>query len=173
MNKLDINSWIANHFRLEDFEERLKSTNNSLEFLWIWTIFEREIISKGVALKEGNMEERIIYSLRETRIECIGVESHIEFFRKRYFDQNDRPTKYLKSLNFSSKYFNDLKCTLLKEECSNEIRIRTLVLIAYRFRCNLFHGGKDPLLWHSFEDVFLMIIHLLMLVIDNQQKPYA
>ena len=170
MNKLNINSWIAAHYNIEDFDERLKSVNNSLEFLWIWTIFEREIIAKGLVQRDGNMEDKIISSLRGTQVSLVDIQAYIDFFKKRYFDCDNKPTKYLKALNFSNKYFNDLKCVLVKGDCSLDIKLRVLVLIAYRFRCNLFHGGKDPLLWRDFEDVFLMIMQLLILIIDNQDN---
>ncbi|RTQ51580.1 hypothetical protein EJV47_07205 [Hymenobacter gummosus] len=166
MDNFNPNAWISKRYGVHNFDQLTKGSN-SMYFVWVYAMFEREVISKG---QGDNMINRILSALTQVHQEYINIDEHILFFRGRYFDKQNKPTKYLKSLRFPKSHFAQLKRALLEEETSKESKIQVLILITYSFRCNLFHGGKDPLLWHGFDDVFSVLIELLTQVIDHQKN---
>ena len=42
VNYFNIKAWVKNYFGLASSDKSFENTNNSLEFIWVWSIFEHK-----------------------------------------------------------------------------------------------------------------------------------
>ena len=64
-----------------------------------------------------------------------------------------------------------MKEILMKIQPSFFEKLSLIFLVIYKFRCNLFHGRKDPLLWKNFDEIFFQINRFLASFLDTKWNP--
>ncbi len=168
VNYFDVKSWVKNYFGLNPSDKNLDNTNNSLEFIWVWSIFEHKYLKDSRNNKSYN--EQLVDISKRIPTSKIGINTTYGFLHNRYF-QKGRTTKFFGDLNFESKWQNLTRDILKKKEPTIEEKLKLILLVLYKFRCNLFHGRKDPLLWKDFDNVFFFLNKFLADLLDLKWTP--
>ena len=87
----DSKAWVKRYFNLNPSDKSLEETNNSIEFIWVWAIFENKY------LKDSRHHESYNNQLKELAlrfpVEKINVDSIYGFFYNRYYP-NKRLTQF-------------------------------------------------------------------------------
>ena len=167
--KFNVKTWVKEYFGLSVNDKSLDNTNNSLEFIWVWSIFEHKYLKDSRTNKSYN--DQLVDISQIFPKSRIDIDSIYGFLHNRYF-QKGKTTKFFGNLNFDDKWKKQIKEILKKKEPSPEEKLKLILLILYKFRCNLFHGKKDPLLWKNFNDIFYYLNSFLanFLYIKKKQK---
>ncbi len=50
----DVKNWVKKYFGLSSSDKTFDNTNNSLEFIWVWSIFEHKYLKDSRANKSYN-----------------------------------------------------------------------------------------------------------------------
>jgi len=166
MEYFDVKKWMQEHFKLSKKVLLENKTNNSLEFVLVWALFENkylkdsgyssynnQLVELSKIIKVGNTELNEIYG----------------FLYNRYFN-NGKTTKYYENLKFKKEWKKTTKEILEKTKPTDEKKLIFILLVIYKFRCNLFHGKKDPLLLKNFEKVFFHINKFLAYLLDIEKN---
>ena len=163
-NYFDIKCWVKQYFGLTKDDTTLDRTNNSLEFLWVWSIFEAKYLKSD---ETQSFNEQLVEFSQKYPVEKIHVDEIYSFFYKRYFC-NGRITQCFKNLGLKKHWSNKLIQILRKQNPNDFEKLELVLLIIYKFRCNLFHGRKDPLLWKNFDKVFYQINKFLADLLEKR-----
>lgn len=164
----DIKSWIKKYFGLHNSDQTFENTNNSLEFIWVWSIFEHKYLKDSRSNKSYN--DQLVEISTKFPIDKIDIDKTYGFLHNRYF-QKGKTTRFFGNLNFDKKWQQLTKEILKKSEPTQEEKLKLILLILYKFRCNLFHGRKDPLLWKNFDNVFFYLNKFIADFLDTKWTP--
>lgn len=165
----DVKNWIKRYYNLYSDDKVIDSTNNSLEFIWVWSIFEHHYLKDSRNHKSFNDQLVDVATNFPTDNFKIDINSPYGFFHNRYFNKG-KTTKFFGNLNFDNKWQKRTKEILKNTNPTENEKLELILLIVYKFRCNLFHGRKDPLLWKNFEIVFFYINKFLSEFLDTKWK---
>ncbi len=160
----DIKTWIKEYFNLTPNDKTFEETSNSLEFLWVWSIFEHKYLKDSRANKSYN--EQLVDLAEKYPKNQIDINTIYGFLYQRYFPHNSL-TRFYNNLKFEKKWHNLSKAILNKNNPTHTEKLTFILLVLYKFRCNLFHGRKDPLLWKNFDKVFYHFNKFLAELLDN------
>ncbi|WP_341226101.1 hypothetical protein [uncultured Arcticibacterium sp.] len=166
-SKFDVKSWVKKYFGLRSTDKTLDNANNSLEFIWVWAIFEHKYLRDSRDFKKYN--DQLIDISAKFPIKKIDIDTMYGFLHKRYF-QKGKTTRFFANLNFDNKWLKLTKAILRKQNPTPEEKLKFILLVLFKFRCNLFHGRKDPLLWKNFNEVFYYINKFLADFLDVKWK---
>jgi hypothetical protein len=100
-NYFDIKIWIKKYFRLNQADKTFDNTNNSLEFIWVWSIFEHKYLKDSRSNNSYN--DQLIDLAAKFPISKIDINTTYGFLYNRYF-QKGKPTKFFGNLNFDNKW---------------------------------------------------------------------
>jgi hypothetical protein len=168
MTEFDIKFWVKKYFGLSPNAKNLDETNNSLGFVWLWSIFESEYLKDSRTNKPYN--EQLIELSTSFPVSKIGVDGIYGFLHNRYF-QHGETTTFYKNLKFDPQLSQQLRAILQKTKPLESEKLKFVLLVIFKFRCNLFHGRKDPLLWNRFDKVFYQINRFLSEFLDLKLSP--
>ncbi len=161
----DIKNWVKKYFGLNASDKTLDNTNNSLEFIWVWSIFEHKYLKDSRTHKSYNDQLFELSSIFP--LDRIDVDTVYGFLHNRYY-QKGKTTRFFKNLNFETKW-QRLTIEILKKQCpTKEEKLQFTFLVLYKFRCNLFHGRKDSLLCKNYNKVFYQLIKFLSEFLDSK-----
>ncbi len=164
----DIKSWIKKYFGLNQSDNTFDKTNNSLEFIWVWSLFEHKYLKDSKTNKSYN--EQLIELADKFPNKKIDIDTIYGFLYNRYV-QNGKTTKNFGDLNFNKDWKNLCQGILKKSKPENKDKLIFIFLVLYKFRCNLFHGRKDPLLWKNFDITFYHFNKFLADFLDTKWNP--
>lgn len=164
----DVKNWVKKYFGLNASDKTFDNTNNSLEFIWVWSIFEHKYLKDSRANKSYN-DQLVDISARFPH-DKIDIDTIYGFLHNRYF-QKGKTTRFFGNLNFDTKWQKLTKEILKKKDPTKEEKLKLTLLILYKFRCNLFHGRKDPLLWKNFDELFYQLNKFLSEYLDVKWIP--
>jgi hypothetical protein len=164
----DVKKWVKKYFELSSSDKYLDNTNNSLEFIWVWSIFEHKYLKYGRDNKSYN--EQLVDLSVKFPSDRIDIDTIYEFLHIRYFKEG-KTTTFLENLNLNTKWQKLIEETLKKKDSTKVEKLKFIFIIIYKFRCNLFHGKKDPLLWNNFDEVFYHINTFLANFLEVKWKP--
>ena len=159
----DIKKWIKKYFGLSPTDTTFERTNNSLEFVWVWSIFEHRYLKDSRINK--SYADQLFDIAAKFPANKIDIDSLYGFLYSRYY-RKGKTTKFFGNLNLESKWRNVAKEVLKKNTPTAEEKMKLILLVLYQFRCNLFHGRKDPLLWKNFDKVFFHLNKFLADLLD-------
>ncbi|MBK7220036.1 MAG: hypothetical protein IPH94_01465 [Saprospiraceae bacterium] len=164
----DVKKWVKKYFGLNVSDKTFDNTNNSLEFIWVWSIFEHKYLKDSRTNK--NYNDQLVDLSAKFPHNKIDIDTIYGFLHKRYF-QKGKTTRFFWDLNFDTKWQKLTKEILKKKDPTKEEKLKLTLLILYKFRCNLFHGRKDPLLWKNFNEVFYQLNKFLSEYLDIKWTP--
>lgn len=163
-NKISIINWLKKYYNLPYTSDAFEKVNNSLDFLWVWSVFEAKFLDHGNDAK--NFGNQMIELAEKYSTKFSESHDTFIFFKNRYFI-NGQFTDYFRSLGLSHNRKNTVESILTTSTPTNSDKLEFLFIVIYKFRCNLFHGLKDPLLWRNFDNVFYQINVFLMKFLDT------
>lgn len=167
-NYFDIKVWVKKYFKLNPSDTTFDNTNNSLEFIWVWSIFEHKYLKDSRTNKSYN--DQLADLSTKYPSNRIDIETLYGFLHNRYF-QKGKPTRFFSSLNFENKWKKVALEIIKKAEPTEIEKLKFIFLVLYKFRCNLFHGRKDPLFWKNFDSVFFHLNKFLADLLDTKWTP--
>ena len=167
-NHFDAKDWIKKYFGLTEISKTFDNTNNSLEFIWVWSIFEHKYLRNSNSSQGYN--EQLICIAKLIPENMISIDTIYGYFHNRYF-QKSKTTRFFNNLNFKTKWQKKTKEILMKIQPTFSEKLSLIFLVIYKFRCNLFHGRKDPLLWKNFDKTFFQINRFLASFLDTKWDP--
>lgn len=126
--------WINHRYATQIAEDDLVSIK---DFSLLWNIFEATVCDTYYT------PEKVFDKLDQNNIDITEFKSNLDYFRNRYVEKENFNNRYY-FLNFRRNDREDIVQKVLKGELSTKNEtILAIVIIVYRFRCNLFHGNKD------------------------------
>lgn len=172
MNEVDIKKWICNKLNIQESYKLENLYNNSfaLNYLLVWTIFERTNFDKFMQVskikKFAKSKKYFIYEL----------ENEFNNFYNRYkiSVEGNQKRKGLCNQeecdNSKCSYFNNCHFLKILKKSSNKItaedKIYFLVYIIYRYRNNMFHGSKELETWEDYREQIEECINIMMKLSD-------
>ncbi len=155
--------WLErNRFYYQIDEARLQSI---FYFSLIWNIYEKKLCNKYGIFKVHPNEHSQKYS---EKIDSDILNTVFAYFKNRYVS-NGKPTEHYISFEFKSESIKSEVFEYLNSENPvNEQKLKSLLLIAFRLRNNLFHGEKEVERLYEQNENFSQINFLLMNLIDNK-----
>ena len=163
----NVKSWMKKYYNLSKGNKMFEKQNSSLEFIWVWAIFENMFfLNDDDSL---TYKKQLIELASKLEINDDNVNKIYGMFYKRYYS-NQILSRFFSNLNLNKGYKNICKEILKKKKPLKVEKLKLILLVIYKFRCNLFHGGKDPLLLNNFEVVFEMINEFLCNVIEENRN---
>jgi len=109
-----------------------------LDFALMWNLFESKFCNRDANV--GCLER--ISTEYVTLINDDIVNDCIEYFSNRYIRNNELNTTF-NSVKIPPSKFELVKSVLIGQTADKKNKIEIILLIAYRFRNNLFHGEKE------------------------------
>ena len=161
--KISIIDWLRRYYNLPYTSDAFENVNNSLDFLCIWSIFEAKFLEHGYNSKK--FSDQMIELAEKYTPTFKEFDDTFIFFKNRYF-VNNHFTDNFRNLGLKSKSKERVVSILSSSLPIYKDKLEILFIVIYKFRCNLFHGSKDPLLWKDFDDVFYHINVFLMKFLD-------
>jgi hypothetical protein len=116
----DIKSWIKKYFDLKQSDNTFDNTNNSIEFVWVWSVFEHKYLKDIRVNKSYN--EQLIKLANKFPNKKIDIDTIYGFLYNRYF-QNGKTTKNFSNLNFDKNWKNLCKGILEKSNPENKDKL--------------------------------------------------
>jgi hypothetical protein len=111
-----------------------------MEFSLLWSLFEAKALDANASAKA--IELLVQRWSKEGKLNGVGLDEHVDYFRDRYFDHDDFIDRFEK-LNFRRNDKADLVKAVLRGEQDGAVEAASaLLIIVYRLRNNLFHGEK-------------------------------
>ncbi len=166
-DQFNLFEWLKIYFNKNEMFEHNEIKAIS-DFSILWNLFENKLCGNNA---NANCFSRIsnIYSTRQPLIAIIN--SSIEYFKERYVDVNSNFKPLFNGLLFRSNDNQELvKDVLLDCRNSTSSKIEALLIIIYRFRCNLFHGSKDIETIHLQNVNFEIINQFLVKLLEENNK---
>lgn len=164
----DVKAWVKRFFNLKQSDKIFDNTNNSLEFIWVWSIFEHKYLKNSENSIPYNSQ--LIDIAEKFNFKNIDINPTYGHLHNRYLKKGE-PTTFFKNLG-SGKKWEKTKRQILqilkKTEPTDIEKLKVILLVLYKFRCNLFHGSKDPLLWKNFDKMFYHLNKFLAAFLDTK-----
>ena len=141
-NYFDVQKWIKGYFNLSLSDRSLDNVNNSLEFIWVWSVFEHKHLKNSQ--NDMSFYDQLVKISNKLYNDDLKVEVNeiYGFFYNRYF-QNKKTTRFFADLNLNRKWNHELKNILTNSNPKELFNLQSIFTVIYTFRCNLFHGGKN------------------------------
>lgn len=141
-----------------------KQFDEILNFSLIWNIFEGKIFDSKFTLYKLN---RII---NESPLNINDFQTFLDYFQNRYTNKEGVNERF-QHLNIRKQEHQELLTkTLLNQEENPYNQIFSLGIIAYRYRCNLFHGIKQFERLNQQIENFEVINDFLFTIIQKLKK---
>ncbi len=166
-NKINIINWLKRYFNLPYTTDAFEKVNNSLDFLWVWSVFEAKFLDHNDGAKKFG--DQMIDLGEKYSTKFSELDDTFKFFFDRYFI-NGQVTDNFNRLGLRSKVRARVESILKASSPTNKDKLQFLFIVIYKFRCNLFHGSKDPLLWKDFDPVFYQINLFLIRFLDTYKN---
>ena len=161
----DVKNWIKNYFGLGNNSTVFENINNSLEFILVWSVFENKYLKDSKDFKSYN--EQLTDFAKAFPLVKLDINTIYGFFYNRFI-QHKKITPYYKDLGLKGETGDTVRKILKNQKPTDLQKLTLILLIIYKFRCNLFHGRKDPLLLKEFDDVFFNINKFLANLLDKK-----
>lgn len=155
--------WINERFEANLTNDDLSVVN---DFLLIWSLFE-----KIACNRQANIECLISFSEEnETLFNSEIIEPIFDYFGNRYYNNGTETERfqYLRLPNQRLRTF--VTNTFINEASSFLDKLKTCLLIVFRFRNNLFHGEKNILTINTQADNFSHANTLLKHLIERKMN---
>ena len=169
--KFSVFDWLKDYELLPKIPICEKKLSSVLPFCLMWNLFESTFCNKNASIKKIKNTATKLHSSNKLMKE--DFDPYLNYFKERYlepplYDCHTNPT--FKKLKFRDNDARKLVASVLKGEKTNcTLLLQALLIIVYRFRCNLFHGEKEVSTLHSQNENFYVANHLLAKVLDLQQ----
>ena len=126
--------WINHRYATQIAEDDLMSIK---DFSLFWNIFEATVCDTYYT------HSKVSLKLADLNLNVTEFQNNLAYFQNRYVENSDLNNRY-SFLHFRDNDNEEIvrKVLLGNTTTSNE-KILAIVIIVYRFRCNLFHGNKD------------------------------
>jgi hypothetical protein len=142
MDAFDEFEWIATFFG-NGVNLKVPDIQRITNFTFLWNMFETHACGQNASFTAiGNAVDRLAsFDIKE-------FEPHLKYFKERYFDDKGGATRYFSGLNWRTTAGDQAakakttEVLTLQNTDPKEI-LKGLLYIMYRFRNNLFHGGKQ------------------------------
>lgn len=110
-------------------------------FSLIWNMFEGLVCNKNAS---ANAFEQAVRHLHQRgKLSIADYDDHLKYFTRRYVDDGKVNHRF-ERLNLRKNDRKQLVRDVLEGRETNEQRvILAMLIIVYRYRCNLFHGEKS------------------------------
>jgi hypothetical protein len=136
-------------------------------FTMVWSIFECHYIGgKGRRKDLVKFLDQADFS----SLKMDTLEENYQYFRNRYVNAgslNDGAGSLYGIDTFTRDF---LRVNLVPREVPDEAKVKSILLISYRFRCNLFHGGKWEMNIDAQLENLMRSILSIMDIVDQMQK---
>lgn len=115
-----------------------------MHFSILWSFFEAKVLDMKAS--SDKIKETVITwkELGQLDLETSSnLLKNLDYFKGRYFRSDGTPTEHFERFEFrSSKEKGFIEKILKGRQTNLEDSVSALLIIAYRFRNNLFHGNK-------------------------------
>lgn len=151
---METKEWLAKALKIENKEdiEKLYNTEFAMNFLLVWTIFERINFDKFVKFEKIKDFSKRSFEMDDE------LEEIFKNFHSRYQEKEKRrqlchktKCKNKKCNSFSECEFKNL-CNKEYKDIEKNEKIYFLTYIVYRYRNNMFHGSKGLESWLQFKE---------------------
>ena len=109
------------------------------DFMFIWNIFERDILNKGSNGRINHHEDDIFTFAKDIIQDQNHINAFFDFLQKTYTNPHDGELRF-EHLELGSK--KEIIKRMLNDTPSLEEKNQVCLMIAWRYRNNLFHGNK-------------------------------
>lgn len=159
--------WLKQYFNKPTLDE--KSLKPVLHFSLLWNLFEHTYFTDDRPLTPQRLLKLSDISFNNFTKE--EIDTTFEFFKDRYFPNNSPDSRFA-TLQLDSNARNGqtsnkdfCTATLTASNATKQDKTKTIFLIVYRFRNNLFHGRKNPetlnIYEHPFKEINKFLIHYI------------
>lgn len=139
-------------------------------FSLLWSFFEAAALNTNAST--GRIIATVQRLAQEDKLTSELFDQRLLYFRNRYYE-NGNPTHHLPRLNLRDNDNPELVYAVLKGERNDLVsKVSALLIIAYRFRNNLFHGVKWNYGIQGQLDNFVNANLVLMAVLNNVELPH-
>jgi hypothetical protein len=160
--KFNTLNWLKKHNQTTRLNK--KRLNSLMTFTLMWNLFEFNYFNEENRLTPTSLK-RLALSMREAIIPDKYLK-FIQHFRNRYIEDIEEGKNKFDNLQLNNIDKDFVFTTLIN--CSPKENIITaLFLISHRFRNNLFHGRKEPITLHLYDQQFNIINEFLSTFIDD------
>ena len=130
-------------------------------FSMIWSLFECYLFENSFSVNKVLEKEIII-----TKPEEIYLPAY-EYFKSRYIDGNGNTNKIFERLNFRGNDRKEYVVENLLDDSPDIIdTVKTMIIIIYRLRNNLFHGLKWDIDFEDQRDNFIHAARVMTKIIE-------
>jgi len=144
-------------------------------FVFLWNIFETFGCNKNADINSIKNLVDEINNREVITLEEFG--EYVDYFSNRYYNPNGDTTYSIEGLLFRN-YRNDqiakneVAAVLTRQEVEPKKILKSLLIILYRFRNNLFHGGKQIVNLDTQIDNFICANNILINVLTKMKRNY-
>ncbi len=145
IEKFDEIDWLAG-FLLNAGDLKNEGLERVRNFVFLWNLFEDSAMQKDATIVK--MKQLVDQINHASPINAADLSDFVDYFAQRYFDPTGQSPYSLDGLKFRNNANDqaakaEVEAVLRKNEQSPDMILKALLIIAYRFRNNLFHGEKQ------------------------------
>jgi len=167
-------NWAMNFFD-NAIDLNVEGINRVRNFVFLWNIFETFGCNKNADI---NSIRNIVEEINNR--EAITLEQfadYVDYFSNRYYNPNGDTTYNIDGLLFRQSNNdqiakNDVESVLTRRQVEPKEILKALLIILYRFRNNLFHGGKQFVNLDTQIDNFICANNILIKVLTTMKRNY-
>jgi hypothetical protein len=154
---------------------KIKGINRVRNFVFLWNIFETFGCNKNANI---NSIKQIVEEINNR--EPITIEefaAYVDYFSNRYYNPNGDTTYNIEGLQFRETTNDQISksevaAVLTRQQVEPKEILKALLIILYRFRNNLFHGGKQIVHLDTQIDNFICANNILRTVLTIMKRNY-
>jgi len=170
MKKHSVIEWLKNYIDKPIFNEQ--GVESALNCSLLWSVFEHAYF-RDYTLPSANKKLLKVSEIFYNRLKDEELKKIFVLFKERYITDNQTNGKYRQLISTQSpmpSLYSDICKETLEEDTPSKLdMIKTVLLIIYKLRCNLVHGGKTNTI-DEYKDLFAPINSFLMYSIEIKEK---
>lgn len=171
---IDELQWIMDFFG-NGVDLNIDGIDRVRNFSLLWNIFETYACNKNADINKISTAVDMINERQP--IDAGLFPEHIDYFSKRYFNEDLSPKEIFEGLKFrqgeTDQYAKQMVTeTLTGVTESPSENLKSLLFILYRFRNNLFHGEKKVVRLNGQIDNFIVANDILTKVLTIMKQEY-